>query len=963
MQFELHLILMDEIQLSFIENQLFIWGVSSDPSEVFTSNARLQQIIENTPEQRKLDIPCVDNTLIVPSSMQLAYGQYTLSHEKTRSYSVDCVALSESFIIQKLLTMETVQGRLLGDSFRFFQMVFKFAISLVNRQRYAPYFNDSGSFYLISLDNPDDYELFKKLVKKAPDSIKATADEKTEEVVKNAIGHLANVLIKAALSEKEMKLSNETETDKWLIGLTGKKSIVSSKVRQGLTEWQKDRQINQESDFLILFRVHDPDAEGNWRLSFNLQSKKDASLIIRLDEVWNKKPTARIQLIKDLSVAAKVSKIIETQMYTPNPYLVNLSEEEAVNFMAKDSFFLKEMGFVVHIPVITHAKLNEFRVTVRLINNNKYIVKGNSELGKSLFDFDYAVSIGDCEVSQKEFASLCAQKRKLVNLGGKWVELNKEDMSKVIDFFEERKTLTFQDTMRMGVLADFDVSTIEVPEKFRDDFDNLLHYGGKNVLEAPNGFIGELRHYQLQGISWLSFMEKIGFGGILADDMGLGKTVQAIAYILSNKRSKSLIVCPTSVIANWQRELARFAPSLRTYVHHGQKRISTKEFGKGIPDTGIVLTSYAIARRDQESLCSMRWDTVFLDEAQNIKNPHTKQTVAIAKIPSTIRFCLTGTPIENRLSELWSILNFVNPGFLSTWERFRDNFAEPIELENDSHKQEILRKIISPFILRRLKTDKKIISDLPNKTEIKEYCYLTKEQATLYQAVVDESMHKIETCENKDRRAIIMAAIIKLKQVCNHPSNYLKDSKKLGERSGKIERLRELIEVILKNEEKCLIFTQYREMGALLEADLQNYFSVPVCFLHGGQTPKIRQQLIDLFQSDAQSSPKLFVLSIKAGGIGINLTKANRVIHFDRWWNPAVENQATDRAFRIGQKKDVFAHKFITLGTIEEKIDQMIERKVALSDSLLSHGEAAITELKNEQLRELFSLRKEMLEE
>src|SRR3989338_2957034 len=953
MQFELHLILMDEIQLSFIENPLFIWGVSSDPSEVFTSNARLQQIIENTPEQRKLDIPCVDNTLIVPSSMKLAYGQYTLSNEKTRSYSVDCVALSESFIIQKLLTMETVQGRLLGDSFRFFQMVFKFAISLVNRQRYAPYFNDSGSFYLISLDNPDDYELFKKLVKKAPDSIKATADEKTEEVVKNAIGHLANVLIKAALSEKEMKLSNETETDKWRIGLTGKKSIVSSKVRQGLTEWQKDRQINQESDFLILFRVHAPDAEGNWRLSFNLQSKKDASLIIRLDEVWNKKPTARIQLIKDLSVAAKVSKIIETQMYTPNPYLVNLSEEEAVNFMAKDSFFLKEMGFVVHIPVITHAKLNEFRVTVRLINNNKYIVKGNSELGKSLFDFDYAVSIGDCEVSQKEFASLCAQKRKLVNLGGKWVELNKEDMSKVIDFFEERKTLTFQDTMRMGVLADFDVSTIEVPEKFRDDFDNLLHYGGKNVLEAPNGFIGELRHYQLQGISWLSFMEKIGFGGILADDMGLGKTVQAIAYILSNKRSKSLIVCPTSVIANWQRELARFAPSLRTYVHHGQKRISTKEFGKGIPDTGIVLTSYAIARRDQESLCSMRWDTVFLDEAQNIKNPHTKQTVAIAKIPSTIRFCLTGTPIENRLSELWSILNFVNPGFLSTWERFRDNFAEPIELENDPHKQEILKKIINPFILRRLKTDKKIINDLPNKTEIKEYCTLTKEQASIYQAIVDDSLRKIKN-EEKNRRALIMATLIKLKQVCNHPSNYLKDSANLQDRSGKVKRLRELIEIILENKEKCLIFTQYKEMGELLKTDLENYFDTPVCFLHGEQSRKKREELIGCFQSDDETSPQIFILSLKAGGTGINLTKANHVIHFDRWWNPAVENQATDRAFRIGQTKNVFVYKLVTRGTIEERIDILLEEKRALAESVIGGG--FLEEVDRKGLRAFFAL-------
>lgn len=953
---------MDELQLSFIGERLYVWGISSDNSEIFTGSNRLNKIIDGKCEKKKIDVPCAGKIIIVPESLRMAYGQYNIVTERHLSFSVDCVEISESFILGRLLFAEPPQGILLGDSFKFFQMLFRFVINLVSRQRYIPFFNNSAPSFLINLDNPDDFEIFSKLIKKAPDSVKASAKESSKEVIIDAMGYFANVLIGNSLREKEIKLINETETDKWLLGLTGKKSKLSSKIQQGLVEWQKSRQINQNSEFMILFKLHEPDEGGQWQLSFNLQSKSDPSLITRLDEVWKKKSNNSLWLIKDLSAAATVSKTIEAQLYTPNPSHINLNEEEAIGFIARDAFLLKEMGFIVHIPKITAANLKEFRVSVRLVSQSKFVSKSKSDLAKAVFDFDYSVSIGSHEISQDEFTRLSRQKQKLVQLGGKWVELNKEDMQKVIDYFQKKKSLSFQETMRMGVLTEFEISNIEGPENFKEDFNNMVNKEKVMPLGPPGGFIGELRLYQQKGFSWMALMKNIGFGGILADDMGLGKTIQAIAYILNDKKGKTLIICPTSVLTNWQREIARFAPSLRVYAHHGQNRASENEFYGQVSGQDIVLTSYALVRRDEKAFLSLEWDNVLLDEAQNIKNPLAKQTVAITKISSKNRFCLTGTPIENRLSELWSILNFVNPGFLSTWEKFRDNFAEPIELQNDKRKHEILKRIISPFILRRLKTDKNIISDLPKKTEVKEYCNLTKEQATLYQAIVDETMESLKSCENKDRRAIIMATFIKLKQVCNHPSNYLKDSKKLLDRSGKVKRIRELIEVILQNGEKCLVFTQYKEMGDLLKADFQDYFSVPVCFLHGEQPLKIRQEIIDSFQSDDKATPRIFVLSLKAGGTGINLTKASRVIHFDRWWNPAVENQATDRAFRIGQKKEVFAHKLITVGTIEEKIDEMIARKLALSDSLLSSGVAAITELDNDELRELISLRSEALE-
>jgi SNF2 family DNA or RNA helicase len=419
------------------------------------------------------------------------------------------------------------------------------------------------------------------------------------------------------------------------------------------------------------------------------------------------------------------------------------------------------------------------------------------------------------------------------------------------------------------------------------------------------------------------------------------------------------VICPTSVVSNWQHELSRFAPDLRVLVHHGAARKKTALAEQAVHHD-VVLSSYALLHRDVEQLTAIDWGDVILDEAQNIKNPTTKQAQAARQIAGRAewRAVLTGTPVENRLTELWSLFQFLNPDYLGSQKDFYERFAKPIERTNDADATQRLRALVGPFILRRVKTDPKVISDLPQKNEMKVFCNLTKEQATLYEAVVRDSLTRIAESEGIERRGIVLATLTKLKQVCNHPAQFLSDESALPGRSGKLARLTEMLEEVRSVQDRALVFTQFAEMGTLLKTYLQEYFGDEVLFLYGGTPAKTRTQMIERFQNDP-NGPLVFILSIKAGGTGLNLMRANHVFHFDRWWNPAVENQATDRAFRIGQTKNVQVHKFLVAGTFEDKIDEMIERKKALAESIVGTSEAWITELSTEQLRDLFALRKE----
>ncbi|MCK5282261.1 MAG: DEAD/DEAH box helicase [Nanoarchaeota archaeon] len=966
---------MDELQITFIENKAFIWGFSSDDSKIFTP---VDEIEKKYPDilnkngwkkaEKSIELPVIGNAPIVPVSMKLFYAQYGTSRTSKNNFQIKGIEISDFSLIDELLNSEKRHGILFGGSFDFFRQLSKFAYSLVSMQRFVPYHEKDNPCFIANLDINEDYEIFSCLAKSAPSSIKQDYSINKDSLLRNILDFFVNGIVVKCIQELKLDLKNQTKTDKWLHGLLGNSTKIDDRIRSELKRWLDLRKVNHDLDFNMLFKLTEPEEDCNWALSFNMQSKKDPSLIICLDELWkgSKKipiKNIRMHLLKDLGIAAKTSMTIEKALYRPNPYEVHISTDEAYNFIINESYLLKDSGFVVHIPKINFSGSRQIKARIKLKQSEKLKIDGTGMLGKALFDFDYSIAIGDIELTKDEFYELSKNKDKLVRVKNKWVELNTADVDRVIKFFDAKKQISIHDTFVINSQQEgFEIDDIIAPAGFEKEINGLFDFKKIKDAQTPHDFNGILRHYQKEGFSWMLHLKQTGFGGILADDMGLGKTIQAIAYILCSKDKPSLVICPTSVIRNWKKEFEIFSPSLKVHIHHGKDRLKEGFIEEDMKKYDAVISSYATIRRDEKIFEQIKFSTIILDEAQNIKNPFTKQAIAINKLKSSLRFCLTGTPIENRLSEFWSIMNFVNPGFLSSWKLFKKNFAEPIELEDNNSKSDLLKRIVMPFLMRRVKTDKSIIDDLPKKTEIKEYCTLTKEQASIYQAIVDDSIEKIES-EEDNRRALIMAALIKLKQVCNHPANYLKDSTKLSDRSGKVGRLRELVGVIMENNEKCLIFTQYKEMGSLLKNDLEDIFDTPVCFLHGGLDINAREQMIELFQSDEGHSPSVFILSLKAGGTGINLTKANHVIHFDRWWNPAVENQATDRAFRIGQRKDVFVYKFITSGTIEERIDEMIERKLNLSKQVLSKGEKAITELDNKELKELFALRKESLED
>lgn len=474
--------------------------------------------------------------------------------------------------------------------------------------------------------------------------------------------------------------------------------------------------------------------------------------------------------------------------------------------------------------------------------------------------------------------------------------------------------------------------------------------------------IKEIEEVQYDG--WVYDFEVEEHHNFIANNILCHNTIELIAFLLHVREEMggegkipdpTLLICPMSVVGNWQREVAHFAPHLRVMIHHGTDRLAGSDFVDEAERNDLVISTYSLAHRDSETLSRVNWEHIVLDEAQNIKNPGAKQTQAIKRLKAGQMIALTGTPVENRLSELWSIMEFLNSGYLGSARSFRTNFAIPIEKYRDKGRAEVLRRIIQPFVLRRMKTDPTVIQDLPEKMELNVYHNLTNEQASLYEAVVDEMLDKIDNSEGIERKGLVLSTLTRLKQICNHPALFLQDGSALPGRSGKLTRIEEMIDEVLAEGDKALIFTQFAGMGAMLRHHLQERFDCEVLFLHGGTPRKQRDEMVRRFQED-RDCPQLFVLSLKAGGFGLNLTAANHVFHFDRWWNPAVENQATDRAFRIGQKRNVFVHKFVCIGTLEERIDQMLEEKKELADAIVGAGEAWLTELSTSELKDIFTL-------
>ncbi|WP_307550603.1 MULTISPECIES: DEAD/DEAH box helicase [unclassified Paenibacillus] len=668
-----------------------------------------------------------------------------------------------------------------------------------------------------------------------------------------------------------------------------------------------------------------------------------------------------------------------------------LTEEEAWRFLAEGSVRLVEAGTSVFLPA-WWERIRKMKPKLRAkikssVGSGRETMFGLTQL----MQFDWKLAVGDLELTEEEFRQLLEEKRKLIQIRGNWIQLDPLFMAQVEQIMKQvqkKQGLSFRDVLELHFAGDaggllpaeddpdamrYIEMEVELNEQLRHMVDQLTQVESIPTIQPPPSFQGSLRHYQVDGISWLLFLRRFGLGGCLADDMGLGKTIQWITYLLTVKENEkpdtpSLLVCPTSVLGNWQMELKRFAPSLKVHLHYGPQRLKGPAFNEEVVGkVDLVLTSYTLSHLDEVELGSIAWNSICLDEAQNIKNAYTKQASAIRRLDGYHRIALTGTPIENRLTELWSIFDFANPGYLGTVREFTHRYVNAIEKTRDSETIGKVQKLIRPFLLRREKKDPAIQLDLPEKNESKTFISLTAEQGSLYENYIQDMFDRLDKLSAMERRGLILAALTKLKQVCNHPALLLKEGihAPWSGRSNKLERLLEMVQELRQEGDKCLIFTQFVETGNLLQHVLQQELGEKVLFLHGGTPKNGRDEMIAHFQDVSQpvdEQRNVFILSLKAGGIGLNLTAANHVFHYDRWWNPAVENQATDRAFRIGQTRHVQVHKFVTLGTLEERIDEMIERKLGLSQQIVGSGENWITELSTDELRDLFSLRREWVE-
>ena len=655
------------------------------------------------------------------------------------------------------------------------------------------------------------------------------------------------------------------------------------------------------------------------------------------------------------------------------------SPQQALQFL-KDVPAIESAGVAVRMPA-------NWRMNRPARPQVKATVGGHapSQLGiDALLDFRMDVTLDGERLSATEIKRLLAHSDGLVLIRGKWVEIDHEGLRRALDKFEaiERRAasdgLSFGEAMRVlagagiaendsGGQADIDWGQAVAGPWLAETLAALRRPDGLTRIDPGKSLHGTLRPYQLAGVQWLYLLTQLRLGACLADDMGLGKTIQVLSLLLTlknepgDKRKTSLLVAPASLLANWASEIARFAPSLKARVAHPSaapaEKLNTDDADNPadvdlLADVDLVITSYGFLARSPW-LGAAPWRLVVLDEAQAIKNPAAQQTKMVKQLRADTRIALTGTPIENRLGDLWSIFDFINPGLLGSSKQFSSFVKGLADRPHGTYGP--LRELVRPYILRRLKTDKSVIADLPDKTEVKAFCALGRKQAALYQQAVEELARRLEDVDGIQRRGMVLAFLMRLKQICNHPSQWLGDGAWVEKDSGKFARLRDIVEVIAARQEKVLIFTQFKETTAPLAAFVGSVFGRAGLVLHGETAVKKRKELVRQFQED-ENIP-FFVLSLKAGGAGLNLTAASHVVHFDRWWNPAVENQATDRAFRIGQTKNVLVHKFICRGTVEDKIDQLIESKKQLAGDLLGGGsEMALSEMKDAELLKLVAL-------
>ncbi|MEI7868233.1 MAG: DEAD/DEAH box helicase [Candidatus Methylumidiphilus sp.] len=832
-------------------------------------------------------------------------------------------------------------------------------------------------------------EAYESLIREAVDRMPPSAAPGYE--TESLLRHCSEVLLDLCVSQANLNQSVAKKIDGSLVdaafnvgtaGLWRKPADLKS--YRSWLDWRHKLAGGQGSPWFQLgLQLHEPGERepDAWRLAFIVSARHDPSLTVALEDYWGMVDQAQQamqrnfggdfeqNLLLQLGQAARIYPALWEGLETDQPIGLELSLEGAFGFLNESAWVLEDAGFRVIVPAWwTPQGRRRAKLKMRSSGKSAKSIASSSQSSlnlDALLNYQYELTLGDEEVSPAEWEQLVNAKTPLVQFRGQWVALDRQKMQEMLAFWkahgEAGESLNMIELLKRNA-GETELFEIDAKDALAEMLAKLHDNKQIAPITDPPRLNAILREYQKRGVAWLEFMEQLGLNGCLADDMGLGKTIQVIAQWVREKElgfgdQPNLLIAPTSVLGNWRKEIERFAPHISTHIHHGGERAADKPaFIEACQACDVFITSYALVRKDAKLFDAVEWRRVVLDEAQNIKNPLAAQTKAILQIKSTHRLALTGTPVENRLLDLWSIFNFLNPGYLGKQAQFRKNYELPIQRENNIGKSTLLRKLVEPFILRRVKTDPAIIQDLPDKVDNRQYCNLGKEQASLYEAVVRDVEQQLAASEGIQRQGLMLSTLMKLKQICNHPAQFLQDGGPFtAERSHKLARLTDMLADVLAEDESALVFTQFTDIGASLERHLKSTLQCQTYYLHGGTTRTKREQMIARFQ-DPGSPPAVFILSLKAGGVGITLTRANHVFHFDRWWNPAVEDQATDRAFRIGQTRNVFVHKFITLGTLEERIDAMIEDKRKVAGAIVGSDESWLAKLDNDAFKQLIAL-------
>ena len=956
----------------------------------------------------------------IPSSPLIAEPLGSRAKTKIAAWTVAAYRLPAEEAVELLCasmgSRTLAAGVIVGSDLAYWAEALRFAGSMVARQQFLPGLTTGSGARRATWDPifmGTDAERMPALAGRMPAAARALSEpgaaapeRPSTEVLRQFVTTLTDHLVRAAASDaspltgrrRRKQTSFDSVHDAWLHALRSKDGTVAgdasdlSQLAAQVREWRRPVAVSEGSQLRLCFRLEEPEdtagtdraddktSDDAWYVRYLLQPHDDPSLLIPVEEAWKargRKKSALRQngsnvrefLLSSLGQASGICPSITASLENARPAGYSLDAARAHQFLTEEAIALEQAGYGVMLPAWWTRKGTKVRLAVQAKVKSPKMQGGSGLSMETMVQFDWEVALGDQRLTLRELEALARMKAPLVRVRGQWVEMSAQEIQAAVDFWKKKgaEEATVRDVIQMALGAR------DAPQGFGFNGVRAAGWIGKLLkqldgqaelkeLASPRGFSGTLRPYQVRGYSWLSFLRQWGLGACLADDMGLGKTIQTLALIQRDWRANGkrpvLLVCPTSVANNWEKEAARFTPRLPVLVHHGPGRKRGAAFKKEAEGHAIVVSSYGLVHRDLKFLREVPWSGVVLDEAQNIKNPETKQAKAAQSLGAGYRIALTGTPVENNVGDLWSIMEFLNPGFLGSQSEFKRKFFVPIQAERDPSAAERLKRVTGPFILRRLKTDRSIISDLPEKLETKVFCPLTKEQASLYASVLKETEEALESADGIQRRGLVLATLSKLKQVCNHPAQFLGDNSGIDGRSGKLTRLTEMLEEVIEVGDRALVFSQFAEMGGLLQRQVQETFGLETLFLHGGVPKRRRDRMVERFQ-DEDGGPQVFILSLKAGGAGLNLTSANHVFHFDRWWNPAVEDQATDRVFRIGQTRNVQVHKFICAGTLEEKIDEMIELKKEISERVVGAGEGWLTELSNNDLREVLALSKE----